>query len=52
MTEVFGADYADSYDALYADKDYGAECDLVEEIFKRGGRPIRCWRTGRCAPWV
>ena len=41
MTEVFGADYADSYDALYADKDYGAECDLVQEIFKRGGRPIR-----------
>jgi SAM-dependent methyltransferase len=41
MTEVFGADYSDSYDALYADKDYGAECDLVEEIFRRAGRPIR-----------
>jgi SAM-dependent methyltransferase len=41
MTEVFGADYSDSYDALYADKDYGAECDLVEEIFRRASRPIR-----------
>jgi SAM-dependent methyltransferase len=41
MTEVFGVDYADSYDALYADKDYGAECDLLEEIFRGAGRPIR-----------
>lgn len=41
MTEVFGAEYSDSYDALYADKDYGAECDLVEEIFRRADRPVR-----------
>ncbi len=41
MTEVFGSDYADSYDALYADKDYGAECDLVEEIFRGTDRPVR-----------
>jgi SAM-dependent methyltransferase len=41
MTEVFGANYADSYDALYADKDYGAECDLVEEIFRHADRPVR-----------
>ena len=41
MTEVFGADYSDSYDALYAEKDYGAECDLVEGIFKSSDRPIR-----------
>jgi SAM-dependent methyltransferase len=41
MTEVFGADYADSYDALYADKDYVAECDLIEEIFRRADRPVR-----------
>jgi len=34
MTGVFGPDYSDSYDAFYADKDYGAECDLVEGIFK------------------
>jgi SAM-dependent methyltransferase len=41
MTEVFGADYSDSYDAFYADKDYGAECDLVEGIFKQVDRPVR-----------
>ena len=41
MTEVFGPDYSDSYDAFYADKDYGAECDLVEGIFKDLGRPVR-----------
>jgi SAM-dependent methyltransferase len=41
MTGVFGAGYADSYDALYADKDYRAECDLVEEIFRRSDRPVR-----------
>ncbi len=41
MTEVFGADYSDSYDALYADKDYGAECDLLEEIFRHTDRPVR-----------
>ena len=41
MTGVFGPDYSDSYDAFYADKDYVAECDLVERIFKRTGRPVR-----------
>jgi SAM-dependent methyltransferase len=41
MTEVFGADYSDSYDALYADKDYVAECDLIEKIFEGSGRPVR-----------
>lgn len=41
MTGVFGPDYSDSYDAFYADKDYLAECDLVERIFKRTGRPVR-----------
>jgi SAM-dependent methyltransferase len=41
MTEVFGADYAGSYDALYAEKDYAAECDLVEGIFRRADKPIR-----------
>lgn len=41
MTEVFGAEYSDSYDALYADKDYEAECDLVEKIFRRTDRPVR-----------
>lgn len=40
MTEVFGAGYAESYDALYADKDYGAECDLITEIFRNSNRPV------------
>jgi len=38
--EVFGLDYSDSYDDLYADKDYGAECDLLEKIFRRADRPV------------
>jgi SAM-dependent methyltransferase len=32
---VFGADYAAAYDALYQDKDYSAECDLIEQVFRR-----------------
>ena len=31
----FGAGYADNYDTLYRDKDYEAECDLLEEAFRR-----------------
>jgi SAM-dependent methyltransferase len=31
---VFGEDYADAYDALYADKDYAAECDLIERVLR------------------
>ena len=39
---VFGAEYAGAYDSLYQDKDYAAECDLVERIFHDyGGAPIR-----------
>lgn len=30
---VFGEEYAAAYDALYEDKDYAAECDLVENVF-------------------
>ena len=40
MSGAFGAEYAASYDALYADKDYDAECDLLEGIFRRSGRPV------------
>jgi SAM-dependent methyltransferase len=29
----FGTTYASAYDALYADKDYEAECDVLEEAF-------------------
>jgi len=32
---VFGQTYADQYDLLYRDKNYEAECDLIEEIFRR-----------------
>jgi SAM-dependent methyltransferase len=36
MTEaaVFGPGYADFYDHFYADKDYEAECDFLEEVFR------------------
>lgn len=33
----FGPVNADLYDLLYSDKDYAAECDLLEEIFRRYG---------------
>lgn len=32
MTDTFGPAYADAYDALYADKDYEAECDLIQSL--------------------
>jgi SAM-dependent methyltransferase len=42
MSEVFGPIYADAYDLLYHDKDYAAECDLIERIFQTYGHgPIR-----------
>jgi SAM-dependent methyltransferase len=34
--EVFGR-YAGFYDALYADKDYEAECDFLERVFAENG---------------
>src|SRR5262245_4784257 len=42
MTGVFGSLYADAYDALYQDKDYGAECDQIDALFRRySASPIR-----------
>lgn len=35
---VFGSDYANVYDLIYADKDYSLECDLIEDLFSRFGR--------------
>ena len=32
---VFCSGYADAYDLLYREKDYEAECDLIEEVFRR-----------------
>ena len=37
MSTVFGAGYAAAYDALYRDKDYEAECDLVERLAREHG---------------
>ena len=37
MNEVFGSIYADTYDVIYHDKDYTAECNLIERIFQTYG---------------
>ncbi len=34
MTEVFGATYSRAYDALYGDKNYVQECDLIQRFFE------------------
>lgn len=40
-TKVFGKEYANQYDTFYHDKDYEAECDLIEEVFRRyAGKPV------------
>jgi len=38
MAEVFGSNYSGLYDALYSDKDYAAECDIIERILKEYGQ--------------
>jgi SAM-dependent methyltransferase len=38
ITPVFGPQYANQYDLLYGDKDYQAECDLLEKVFQRYAR--------------
>lgn len=35
MSEPFGSGYAAAYDAVYRTKDYGRECDLLEQIFRK-----------------
>ena len=35
MNVPFGQAYSDNYDLLYSDKDYAAECDLIEKLFQR-----------------
>ena len=54
---VFGAAYAAAYDALYEDKDYLAECDLVERVIRQyGAGPVRrvldlgCGTGGHAVP--
>ncbi len=40
MTTTFGAAYAGVYDALYAEKDYDRECDLIESAFAFASAPV------------
>lgn len=35
MSEIFGPAYSDAYNLIYGDKDYAAECDLLERLFQR-----------------
>jgi SAM-dependent methyltransferase len=37
VSDVFGPGYAAVYDALYQDKDYLAECDVIERVFRTYG---------------
>jgi SAM-dependent methyltransferase len=37
MNKAFGSTYADVYDLLYQQKDYAAECDILEEFFRKYG---------------
>jgi SAM-dependent methyltransferase len=40
-TPVFGLEYTDQYDLLYHDKDYEAECDLIEKVLQQyAQRPL------------
>lgn len=41
MNRPFGALYAAAYDLLYGEKDYQAECDLIETIFDGCGKEVR-----------
>lgn len=41
MSESFGTQYAAAYDLLYREKDYGRECDLIEDVFARYGKGVR-----------
>jgi SAM-dependent methyltransferase len=38
VADVFGPEYAAAYDALYEEKDYLGECDLIERIFQQYGQ--------------
>jgi SAM-dependent methyltransferase len=37
MRNIFGNEYASAYDVLYSDKDYAAECDLIEQVIRDYG---------------
>lgn len=38
MSQPFSTHYAQAYDALYREKDYAGECDLLERVFARHAR--------------
>lgn len=41
MTEAFGSLYAEGYDFMYREKDYKAECDLLESIWAETGTRVK-----------
>ena len=55
---VFDTSYANQYDAMYGDKDYVAECDLVAAAAKNEGVAISrildigCGTGGHSLEWV
>lgn len=58
MAQSFG-DYSKYYDLLYKDKDYAAECDFIEQIFKTfSPKPVKtvldmgCGTGSHAVPWV
>ncbi len=38
MTDLFGQNYADTYDIVYRDKDYASECDAIARLFDEFAR--------------
>jgi len=52
----FAKNYAVQYDRLYRDKDYAAECDLLETLFQRSATPVHrvldlgCGTGGHAVP--
>jgi SAM-dependent methyltransferase len=55
---VFASSYANQYDAMYADKDYAAECDLVAAAAAENGLALRrvldigCGTGGHSLEWA
>lgn len=42
MSRALGKDYAELYDVVYQNKDYSAECDILERLFKKYlTKPVR-----------
>ncbi|MBM3777551.1 MAG: methyltransferase domain-containing protein [Acidimicrobiia bacterium] len=48
MSAPYGRPFARYYDLLYSDKDYAAECDLVEAVFSRYGAAPRTILDAGC----